>query len=172
MASESSEAKDHFLYFGFASNMSTERIHINNPTAKYVTNGYIKDHELTFYVPNGKVGNWGGAAGTLDKKMGKRAWGTIWKVGMENLKSLDKQENVPHAYTRFEKDIIAENGERLKCVVFMMNEDVIVREREKPSPQYIGVVREGAKEHNLPKEYQEWLASIEDNGYEGKVVIP
>ena len=169
MASESS---DDFLYFGYGSNMNTERIHIKNPTAKYVTNGYIEDYELAFYVPNGIVGNWGGASGTLDKKIGKKTWGIIWRVGMENLKSLDKQENVPYTYKRYEKDIIAENGDKLKCVVYTINEDVIVKGREKPSPKYIGVIREGAKEHKIPKEYQEWLATIEDNGYEGKVNVP
>ena len=167
-----SETGEHFLYFGFASNMNTERIHRNNPTAKYLTNGYIEDYELAFYSPNGKAGSWGGAAGTLDKKIGGKLWGTIWTIGMENVKSLDKQEDVPNTYKRYEKDITAENGDKLKCVMYMMNEEAIVKGRENPSPKYINTIREGAKEHNLPKEYQEWLATIEDNGYQGKVVIP
>ena len=162
----------HFLYFGFGSNMDTNRIHLSNPTAVYIGNGYIDDYELAFYVPNGKIGGWGGATASLNEVKGKRTWGTIWKIGMENLASLDQQEGVPYIYIRYEETVTNENGAKVKCVVYRFNEAVKVRDGDKPSPKYIKVMREGAMEHNLPKEYQEFLSTIEDNGFDGKVVMP
>ncbi|KAI6653385.1 hypothetical protein LOD99_3604 [Oopsacas minuta] len=172
MASESAYKDSHFLYFGFASNMNTTRIHIHNPTAVYIENGYLDDHELAFYVPYGEVGGWGGGSATLNDVKGKRAWGTIWKIGIENLASIDKQESVPNIYNRTVKEITTEKGEKVNCAIFTLNETAKVKEGEKPSPKYIQVIREGAKEHNIPKDYQEWLATIEDNGYNGNVAMP
>ena len=161
----------HFLYFGFGSNMDTNRIKLSNPTAIYIGNGYIDDYELAFYIANGKVGGWGGATATLNEVKGKRTWGTIWKIGMENLASLDKQEGVPYLYIRYKETVTTENGEKVKCVVYRLNEAVKVRDGDKPSKKYIKVMREGAMEHNLPKEYQEYLCNIEDNGYDGKEAL-
>ena len=150
--------------------MSTERINISNPSATYMSNGYLDDYKLSFYLPDGKAGGWGGAAATLDNIEGAKAWGTIWRIGKENLESLDKQEGVPFIYKRYEMEIATENGERVNSVIYLMSEGIKVKGL--PSPKYIETIRKGAKEHNLPKEYQEWLGSLEDNGYEGEVKIP
>ena len=37
----------------------------------------------------------------------------------------------------------------------------------KPSPQYVNVIRAGAKQKGLPADYQKYLATVEDNGYAG-----
>lgn len=40
-----------------------------------------------------------------------------------------------------------------------------------PSPQYLDVIRRGANQNGIPEKYQQWLGSIEDNGYSGEVKI-
>ena len=40
--------KETFLYFAYGSNLLTERIHINNPSAKFKSIGFLKKHKLDF----------------------------------------------------------------------------------------------------------------------------
>lgn len=44
--------KDTFLYFAFGSNMLTQRIHVQNQSAKAVGTAMLKDHELDFRLPS------------------------------------------------------------------------------------------------------------------------
>ena len=39
---------DTFLYFAYGSNLLTERIQINNPSAKFKSTGFLKKHKLDF----------------------------------------------------------------------------------------------------------------------------
>ena len=41
-------AKKTFLYFAFGSNLLTERIHINNPSAVFRSIAKLRDHKLDF----------------------------------------------------------------------------------------------------------------------------
>ena len=40
--------KDTFLYFGYGSNLLTERIHYQNPSAKAIGNAKLDDYKLEF----------------------------------------------------------------------------------------------------------------------------
>ena len=40
--------KETFLYFAYGSNLLTERIQINNPSAKFKSIGFLKKHKLDF----------------------------------------------------------------------------------------------------------------------------
>ena len=44
-------------------------------------------------------------------------------------------------------------------------------EDKRPSYVYKDVIVRGAEEHNIPKEYLDWLRKIEDNGYRGDVNV-
>ena len=44
----STASSDHFLYFAFGSNLLTERIHINNPSARFKCVAKLDDYKLTF----------------------------------------------------------------------------------------------------------------------------
>ena len=37
-----------FLYFAYGSNLLTERIRINNPSARFKSVGFLNDHKLDF----------------------------------------------------------------------------------------------------------------------------
>ena len=60
-------------------------------------------------------------------------------------------------------------GEQLECRCYQLVHRGSPDPR--PSPQYKSVILRGAKQNGLPSEYQEMLAKIEDNGYEGKLEI-
>ena len=44
-------------------------------------------------------------------------------------------------------------------------------EDKRPSFVYKDVIVRGAEEHNIPKDYLDWLKGIEDNGYKGDVNV-
>ena len=89
--------KDKFLYFAYGSNLLTERIRINNPSAQFHAVGRLPDHQLDF---NYFSRRWRGAAATILPQPGSNVWGVLWQLDTEHQLTLDKQEGVPNIYNR------------------------------------------------------------------------
>ncbi|XP_063610195.1 gamma-glutamylcyclotransferase-like [Penaeus indicus] len=156
-----------FLYFAYGSNLLTERIHINNPSAKMVDIGKLKDFRLDF---NYFSQRWQGAAATIVEDPGNHLYGVLWEIANEDMKHLDKQEGVDHGvYKAIEVDVEASDGKMVKARSYQL-----IRPLEKdrrPSFVYLDVILRGAKENGLPKDYIDFLEGIEHNGYKGKVEV-
>lgn len=59
-----------------------------------------------------------------------------------------------------------------QCVIPYATENIEeLADDRKPSTVYLNIIKEGAKESNLPEEYQKFLQKIPDNGYTGEVDI-
>ena len=104
-----------FLYFAFGSNLLTERIHLNNPSAKKLDIAklqveesktqtislanvdifkswknnlfFFQDYTLDF---NQFSDRWKGAIATVYEKKGEHVYGVLWVIKNEDLKNLDK----------------------------------------------------------------------------------
>merc|ERR1711990_108916 len=66
-----------FLYFAYGSNMLTQRIRINNPSARFQSLGRLHHHKLDF---NHKSKKWGGAVATIEEEQDSEVWGVLWQV--------------------------------------------------------------------------------------------
>merc|ERR1739838_1180366 len=69
----SNNSSDHFLYFGYGSNLLKERIHVRNPSATFVTTGRLMNHTLRFghHSPNFDGSNsWHGGVATIEQNDG------------------------------------------------------------------------------------------------------
>ena len=156
-----------FLYFGYGSNLLTERIHINNPSAKFVSIASLDNYKLTFGY---KSKRWGGAAATIVPAIGFKVWGVLWALSMEHLASLDKQEGVPKIYERIKVSVVSPELQRYNAwsynLVTGLDADPI------PSAVYQKVILKGAMEHGLPDEYLKFLCEIKNNGFEGNDESP
>merc|ERR1719432_465977 len=95
------EEQKTFLYFAYGSNMLTQRIRINNPSARFQSLGRLHHHKLDF---NHKSKKWGGAVATIEEEQDSEVWGVLWQLSIEDffsqlsiedLPKLDKQEGVP-----------------------------------------------------------------------------
>jgi len=77
-------------YFGFGSNMSTWRIHINCPSAEFVTAAQLLGYRLRFVDTGYRPRAWHGAGATVCEEEGAVVWGVLWKISKEHLACLDK----------------------------------------------------------------------------------
>lgn len=89
------------------------------------------------------------------------------------------QEGVSHKiYFPMTVEVETPLGKKLNCRVYIQTakiSDLVALENlpveRKPSLIYINTMLKGAKESELPEEYQEFLRKIAHNGYAGEVDI-
>lgn len=159
-----SAEKPTFLYFGYGSNLYSERIHINNPSAKKVAVAKLSDYTLSF--GNFSKG-WGGASATIKPKEGSYVWGVVWEIDMEHLPALDKQEGVPYVYQRLENmKVLTQKQEELTVLTYHLVKGLSMDPI--PSAVYHDVILKGALENDLPYEYVQFLRGIKNNGFLGE----
>jgi len=178
------EVSDHFYYFGYGSNLLSERLHILNPSAIYVCNAVLTGYRLGF---GGHSNTWGGSAATIFEDKKEAVCGVVWKLEREHSLTLDIQErqykrlyvdvkilpaDVEHAaYTN--GYIASFNTVRCRTYQMILPEEVESENKPPclPSPQYKRVIVAGSKEHKLPLVYHKRLEVMPDNGFSGPCFI-
>lgn len=147
------------LYFAYLSNMSPKRMLQSCPNAKMKCVGKVQNHKLVFI---GYKEEWKGACGNLVSAQGRDVWGVIWEVNqsdMPGLQGTEKGGNIEFTVPMF--DIISQDGEVLKCLLF--KRESCDADIGLPSPQYLQVGIEGAVKNKLPQEYIDFLKSVPTN---------
>ncbi|XP_039192200.1 gamma-glutamylcyclotransferase isoform X3 [Crotalus tigris] len=160
---------EHFFYFAYGSNLLRERIMLRNPSVVFLTIAQLLDYKLAFGSHQGRLSHqWKGGTATIVYSPGEEVWGIIWKMNTSDLCSLDRQEGVENGiYIPIEVTVRTQDGKIVKCRSYQMNDYV----HDLPSPQYQRVICLGAKQNELPMDYQKKLNSIETNNYAGPVPV-
>ncbi|CAH8869429.1 unnamed protein product [Trichobilharzia szidati] len=151
-----------FYYFAFGSNLLKERIQLSNKSAEYVGVGVVNDYILSF---GGYSNNWFGATATIKPSPSSCVYGTVWKMCMSDMRTLDLQESAPVLYTPVEISVklASDTSSAINCRTYMLN----ASEPGDPSPYYLDIIVRGAVQSRLPQTYIDWLKSIKHNGYSG-----
>uniref|UniRef100_T1IZ91 gamma-glutamylcyclotransferase n=1 Tax=Strigamia maritima TaxID=126957 RepID=T1IZ91_STRMM len=156
--------EDSFLYFAYGSNMLTERIRINNPSARKVAIAFLQHYRLDFNL-YGKA--WHGAVATIVPDHDNCVWGVVWQISSNDMVNLDKQE---FGYDAMTVLVHSAQGCHLQCRSYAVPSGPRPVDA-RPSPIYKNVIIKGAIEHHLPQDYVDQLNKIDDNGYSGPVSI-
>lgn len=173
-------SKDTFLYFAFGSNLSSHRIRVNNPSAKYVSTALLKGYRLTF---NFHSSRWRGSPATIvqtdDDVEDSGVHGVLWELDFDHLPTLDDQEGVARqVYERIMVSVLPRDSEKgsfdeepVEVFTYRLCSQrcTLAEEDAKPSLAYKQVILRGAHEHRLPEDYLAKLAAIKDNGDDGHV---
>ncbi|XP_030214002.1 gamma-glutamylcyclotransferase [Gadus morhua] len=165
----SSNSSDHFLYFAYGSNLLKERLQKRNPSATFFSVGYLKDYTLKFGWSEhfGDVNNWHGGVATIEESIGEEVWGVVWRMGLENLQTLDDQEGVQEGvYRPLQVNVTTAKGNTV-CRSYQMNDFYPFV----TSPPYKQVVCLGARQHGLPLDYIEKLEAVQTNDYKGPSIL-
>ncbi|CAH2282809.1 gamma-glutamylcyclotransferase [Pelobates cultripes] len=159
---------DSFYYFAYGSNLLKERILLDNPSASFHTIALLKNFKLAFGTSEGNMNSrWHGGVATVVESEGDEVWGVVWKMGISSLNSLDIQEGVHKGiYEPIEIKVQTAGGD-LICRCYQMNKCVYGL----TSPQYKQVMCMGAKQNDLPLQYQKMLEDIQTNDYSGPIPI-
>ena len=159
------------LYFAFGSNLSSWRISINVPSAKLQGVALLSDYELRFrsIIREPFANVWKGATATIEAKEGATVWGAVWSMDKEQVPALDRQEQ---CYQPTEVTVVSSDGERLRCRTYAQTSNPPFDPSvDRPSPQYLQCIIDGAKECNLPESYVAELETVQHNGYSGEVEV-
>nr|XP_033785952.1 gamma-glutamylcyclotransferase isoform X1 [Geotrypetes seraphini] len=158
-----------FLYFAYGSNLLRERVLLGNAAATFYSAARLQDFKLAFGNIQGRTSSrWHGGSATIVQSPGDEVWGVVWQMNKDSLSTLDEQESVAYGfYVPIEIIVHTEEGNKLICRCYQMKDPVFAP----PSPQYKWVICMGAKQNNLPAEYQKKLEAIETNNYTGPLPV-
>ncbi|XP_037288484.1 gamma-glutamylcyclotransferase [Rhipicephalus microplus] len=156
---------DEILYFAYASNMWSRRIHICNPTAKFFDIGELEGYYIDFFD---YFESWRGASAALQKGPGRIAHGVVWTVPKEDIHNLDRQES---DYEGVDVTVKLSSGEDAVCRTYVYGRTKAGK-RDLPSLFYKAVIVAGAVEHQLPEAYVQELVKQPDNGNVQGVSVP
>jgi len=163
-----------FLYFAFGSNMSSERIREKNPSAKFLKTARLTGYRFEY---DGYSRKWEGSPATITRTNNHedQVYGVLWELNQEHLQTLDQQEGVARdIYRRLTLTVEpcsavqhSQNADKyegaVKVVTYQMTPARIAKMKEeglgdsRPSRAYKDVILKGAREHNLPQSYIDYL---------------
>lgn len=153
------------LYFAYGSNLDPEQMQAQCADAHVVGLAQLRDHRLTFplfYEP------WGGGTAGLAHAHGGTVWGVLYELNEADLAALDRFEGwrgPGDHHNLYERDLITveltrpDDGSvprRVRAYTYFAR----TLNPTPPSRRYMDTVLKGARHHQLPPEYIEWLESI------------
>lgn len=136
------------LCFDYGSYMSSARLHEFVPHAKFVANGYVEGHRLTF----DKESEDGSGECDAEKTEATEhhVWGVVWEIDETEKPEFDRAEGLGKGYAEIEVSV--HTGAR-KPIVATMYYATNKNPNLQPTRAYLKHVVDGAREHELPEEY-------------------
>jgi hypothetical protein len=146
-----------FWYFAYASNLSRavfrERRGMRPRASRRAR---LDGYRLTFDLP---VGPGERGVASVEPAPGARVWGAVYLLAAGDCDRLDRSEGVHvGVYRRIAVDVTLDGGEALGAFTYRSPWATPGR---KPSPRYLGLILDGAREHGLPAEWMRLLESLE-----------
>ena len=143
-------------YFAYGSNLQhatfTERRQMRPLDTRW---GWLDDYRLCFDIP---VGSGERGVANITPMPGARTCGALYLLTADDFARLDRTEGVHfELYRRVRVEVVAPNQERITA--FAYHSSVVVDGR-KPSPRYMRLLLEGAREHGLPAEWIQFLSGL------------
>ncbi|XP_045194682.2 gamma-glutamylcyclotransferase-like [Mercenaria mercenaria] len=153
-----------FLYFAYGSNLLQQRLHMGNPSARFVAIGELKDHTLAFSCLGMKPERmrWRGGAASIREDPTSSVWGCVWRLGNEHSNTLDRQELV---YDSKNVTVTSLDGREYTCRTYQLPASYFEDEgpNNRPSPMYLDIIIKGAIQNKLPEDYVHFLRTVETN---------
>ncbi|MGH6871263.1 MAG: gamma-glutamylcyclotransferase family protein [Rhizomicrobium sp.] len=141
-----------FTYFAYGSNMLTAWLKARCPGAEAFGIAQAHDYRLAF-VKESKADGSGKA--TLLRVPGSVVHGALFRIPMNERPKLDRAEG--QDYQRDDNFVVAVTD--MKVTTYLAVSSAI-NNSLKPYDWYRDLVRAGAKQHGLPTEYQNQLATV------------
>ena len=130
-------------YFAYASNLSRKQMSERCPDSQPKFVATLPNHKLIF---SGWSRKWHGGTATIRPFQGEKVIGAVYEISDRCLRSLDKHEGYPTIYNRVNKMVIAEDGERVEVITYIMREQL---KEIQPAPEYVAVIQQGYKDWGI-----------------------
>ena len=153
-------------YFAYGSNLNSKDLEIwcrkrgyTRIKWKCARKAILEDHRLVFnYYSNTRQS----AVANIEPSTGDIVEGMLFEIGEETLCKLDHKEGHPSCYTRFNNfiQVVLEDKSVHRAFTYTVIPEK-AGEDLKPSKQYLQIIKHGAKEWGLSKDWIEKLQGIE-----------
>ena len=146
-----------FWYFAYGSNMSRaifcERRRMCPTESRWA---WLDGWRLSFELPVGPGER--GVANVVEDPSA-RTCGVLHRITPDEFDRLDRTEGVHvNIYRRVPVEVVTENGERVPAQTYV---STFATAGRKPSARYLGLLLTGAREHDLPPAWIDFLAAHE-----------
>ncbi len=141
-------------YFAYGSNMLTERLRRRVPSTLALGHAVLEGWTMTFQ----KRGNDGSAKCTIVQADGE-CHGVLFTISADERGILDRIEGLGVGYEI--REIAVRYGSQIQSAFTYVAQDDWVEEGLTPFDWYHKLVALGARQHDLPEDYQNWLSTIE-----------
>jgi len=144
-------------YFAYGSNLHRSIFIEQRKIQPLATRwGWLEDHRLCFNIP---IGPGERGVANIEPETGVRTYGALYLLSREQVEHLDRTEGVNFGiYRRLPVDVLTESAERVVAFAYQSSRTTTGR---KPSPRYMRLLVEGARQHGLPATYVEFLERFE-----------
>lgn len=137
------------LYIAYGSNLNVRQMAHRCPDAEAVGTGVIPNFRLTFKALGAS------AFATIEACEGESVPVAVWQISRRDEAVLDRYEGYPTHYTREQMDVLMDDGECIKGLVYVMNPRAVPH---LPSQGYFDAVLSGYRSFGLDvhKLYAAW----------------
>ena len=137
------------LFFAYDSYLDADLLKKYCRNARPVTRARVLDHSLHFVrLQASQKGQLAGYIDMVDKP-GDDVWGVLYRLEQDDLRFLDRYEQVPEKSRRDIIDIVTDNGSNISAYTLLVNRDSPLG---RPREQFELAIQ-GAKNHGLPNDY-------------------
>jgi len=133
-------------YFAYGSNMNHEQMKKRCPSSKFIRRVFLESYR---FVYDGNSSTRRGAVANIIQSEDNFVYGGLFEINEDNLSALDCYEGYPNSYDRKEIEIKDDEGRTYKAVTYLRSGELM----SKPSEDYRKIVKQGARDCNLPDEY-------------------
>lgn len=117
--------------------------------------GWLERYRLCFNIP---VGPGERGVANIEPAASLRICGALYLLTADNGERLDASEGVGFGlYRRTPVEVVTGDGTPIRAFTY---ESAAVADGRKPSPRYMGLLLEGARQHGLPAEWISFLESL------------
>lgn len=145
-----------FLSFAYGSNMCTGKLRQVARSAVPEFIGKMENHQLVF----NKLSIDGSGKGNVAFKKDSHVWGVVFRISDEDRAPLNTSESGYKSCESVEVVDSLGNKHRVQCYIA---KEENIRPNLRPFDWYLTFVVRGAKQHDLPPQYIEYLDSFEFN---------
>jgi len=144
-------------YFAYGSNLHRaifiERRKLQPIAVRW---GWLHDYRLCFNIP---IGPGERAVANIEPAAGARTCGALYLLSAEQCEHLDRTEGVPQGvYQRITVPVLTQPGDAIEAFAYQSS---LTADGRKPSPRYMGLIIDGARQHGLPATWLELLQGFE-----------
>jgi cation transport regulator ChaC len=143
-------------YFGYGSNMC-RAIFLGRRAMQPLATccGRLDGHRLAFDLA---IGDGERGVANLVVDANAHTWGVLYQLPPAELDRLDRTEGVPHGvYDRVPVTVVVTDEATIAAVTYRSRHR---RPGRKPSPRYMGLLLDGAREQALPDDYVRFLRAF------------